>query len=96
VDFEHGGVGKIDLARLIGNLEKQHGRPVIWIIPKNSVPFSMPNWYSEYSSVNPHFEPLYPKAFSDDFAKMYTRSDSTAFYDIYTPVNAGGPPGAVK
>jgi hypothetical protein len=54
----------------------------------------MSNWYAEFSPANPHFEPLYPKTFTDDFAKMYVRSASTELYDIYTPVHAGGPSGA--
>jgi len=91
VDIAQSRLGQIDLARLVGDIEKQYDRRVIWIIPKNSIPFSMPNWYSEYSTVNPHFEPLYPRTFTDNFAKMYVRSASTAFYDIYTPVNAGSP-----
>jgi hypothetical protein len=87
MDSKQAGFGEIDLPSFNSYLEKKYGRPAIWIIPKNSTPFSMPDWYAFCLLSNASFIPLYSRTFAGDFSKMYARTASSEYYDIYTPVD---------
>jgi len=77
MDFEQSGLGHISLASLIGEIKKNYSAPALWIVPKNSPPFTTRSLY-------PSRNPVFADAFRTDFVKTYTRTETTEFFDIYS------------
>jgi hypothetical protein len=83
MDYDNTGHGQLDFGRLVGGIKEEYKEPAIFVIPKNSAPFTM------YSAQH-----IFPDNFKADFAKSYILFNSTKFYDLYKPrVAAGGSQG---
>jgi hypothetical protein len=68
------------------------GVPGVWLIPRNSEPFSITSYYNEYG-IRGVFLPG-PRLFGDDFMRVfyqsYRKTGSSRFYDIWeSTVSAG-------
>jgi hypothetical protein len=83
MDFDNTGHGQLDFQALISGIEgEENGKPILFVIPKDSVPFSM------YS-----YQHIYPDDFREAFAAGYARVATTGGFDIYAPLGRKGPKG---
>ncbi|MBA2271193.1 MAG: hypothetical protein H0W20_11440 [Chthoniobacterales bacterium] len=78
MDFTYVDSSEPELPALVQELEERHARPVAWLIPKNSDPFTMRTYY-------PPGGPLYSEKFRADFEASFERTRQTDLFDLYTP-----------
>jgi hypothetical protein len=57
----------------------------LWLIPKGDIPFALDNTFVTASIPR---QPLFPPAFRDAFAGHYSKTESTAYFDVW---ECGGP-----
>jgi hypothetical protein len=78
MDFKGRALPEPELAAVTAELAARHGKPVMWVIPRNAAPFSMRTWYAPN-------DVLFSDRFRADFAQQFERKGSTEFFDLYGP-----------
>jgi len=79
-DFKRGGYSTPDLTALSTELGGPQKKPLLWLIPKGTPPFSLP-------SVFPPFDSLYDDHFRFTFAHDYKLMATSDYFDLYTSPN---------
>jgi hypothetical protein len=77
-DYQATGVPEPNLAGLLAEISRHDPRPVLWLIPRDSAPFTDSNWY--------HGRPNYSDTFRADFHARFARHEQTANFDLYFPI----------
>jgi hypothetical protein len=78
MDYQIAGTVETDLAKLEKELQEKYHRPIAWVAPKGSLPISMKSAYHPDRN-------LFSEKFHQDFAARFEKTESSLFFDLYTP-----------
>jgi hypothetical protein len=76
-EYKLAGGDPIDLDNFLAGLRQTDRRSVMWVIPKNARPFSMPTLY-------PPREAIFSEVFRTEFAQRFKHAETTEWFDVYT------------
>ena len=77
MDYQLGGLVETDLLKLEEELEEKYHRPIAWVVPKGALPIGMKTAYQPD-------RPIFSAKFHQDFAARFEKTESSAFFDLYT------------
>ena len=78
-DYQSAGVADPDLQRFTEEIHRRNPRPILWLLPRGGAPFTSTNRYNGVSL-------LYPEKFRRDFSDRFELRETTAFFDLYFPI----------
>ena len=84
MDFTEGHVPPASLDRLLGQVEDQYHRPVIWISPRYDEPFAETSYFHPYGR-------LFSDSFVQDFHRRFRLVEHSDSFDIYTEAASDHP-----
>jgi hypothetical protein len=79
MDFKRSGEAERDLETFARAIKQREGRSLMWLVPRGAEPFFVQTFY-------PPYDDLYGAKFRADFARLFVRLESSAFYDLYVEV----------
>ena len=84
-DYQSAGVADPDLPRFTEEIHRRNPRPILWLLPRGGAPFTSTNRYDGVLLI-------YPEKFRRDFSDRFALRETTAFFDLYFPIQDGLPP----
>jgi hypothetical protein len=76
MDFKGRGLPEPKLSALVKELGRRYRKPLLWLVPRNAMPFAMRTYYE------PRTE-LFSDEFRSDFEDGFEQVGSTEFFDLY-------------
>ncbi len=91
MDHKRADLPEPEIAQLLQQFKTGSTAPkgVLWLIPKNSAPFSIKTFY-------PPYDALFSPRFLDDFNRLFKHTGSSEFFDLYSSADGLPLSAAVK
>jgi hypothetical protein len=78
MDFQLAGIPETDFTKLETEIAEKGGKPVAWVVPKESLPLGMKTAFDQS-------RPLFSEKFQREFAEKFAKGGSSRFFDFYLP-----------
>jgi hypothetical protein len=78
MDFQLAGIPETDFTKLEKEIAEKNGKPVAWVVPKESLPLGMKTAFDQS-------RPLFSEKFQREFAERFAKGGSSRYFDFYLP-----------